>query len=285
MTTAPNNNVRTRPLLAGFGGSATAYHAARWAAEEASRRHQPLVLARTYSREIHSPLSWTPVGLPENVTRSLHAVIALDELAREFREAFPDIPVTARLREGVAAVRLNALADELDAELVVLGGPHSGAVSRMLLGTTTDQLLKAIKHPVVTVPDSREPASERAPVVVGVDDDEADHEVIEFAFDFAERHGCAVHAVHGGSRAQKSAERHCERTLASARARHDNVAAHIDVVTEAPVEALLARATGARLLVVGNHHHNAVHRAVRGSICHAVLHSAHCPVAVVPTQV
>lgn len=284
MTTTPDSYRRTRPLLACFGGSTTAYHAARWAAEEASRRHRPLVLARTYSRATHSaPLDWTPVGLPTDVPRSLHAMFALDELTREFRRTFPDLPVTARLREGVAAVRLNALADELDAELVVLGGPHSGAMSRALLGTTTDHLLKSITHPIVVVPLSRQSPPEHSPVVVGVDNDEADHEVIEFAFEFAERHGCSVHAVHGGARAPKSAQRHCERTLASARARHTGVTVHIAAVAEAPADTLMARAAQARLLVVGNHHHSALHRAVRGSVCHTVLHSAICPVAVVPT--
>lgn len=283
MTNTSDTNTRTRPLLAGFGGSTTAYHAAWWAAAEASRRHRPLVLARTYSRETHVALSWTPVGLPENVTHSLHAMIALDELAREFRTAFPDVPVTARLREGAAADRLSSLADELDAELVVLGGPHSGPRSRILLGTA-DHVVQAVTHPVVAIPDSQQPVTEQAPVVVGVDDDEADHEVIEFAFDFAERHGCPVQAVHGGTRTPRAAERHCERALAPARARHEAVTARVEVVTEAPVDALVARAAGARLVVVGNHHHNAVHRAVRGSICHTVLHSARCPVAVVPTQ-
>lgn len=239
------------------------------------------MLARTYPRETHfATLTWTPVGLA-NETRPQHARNALAELARECQEALPDITVTTTLREADAATGLTGLADELGPELVVVGGPHSRAVSRTLLGTTTDDLLKTLTHPVVVVPDWT-PATGEAPVLVGVDGAETDDEVIEFAFDFADRHGCPVHALHGGSRTSEPAGQRCEHALGPAHARHETVAVRIDVVSEAPDEALVARSAGACLLVVGNHHHNAVRRAVRGSVSHTALHHARCPVAIVP---
>jgi nucleotide-binding universal stress UspA family protein len=241
------------------------------------------MLARTYPREMQvAALTWTPVGLPEDETRSQHARHALDELAQECQEAFPDVPVTTRVREGDAATGLSDMANEFDAELVVVGGPHSGVVSRTLLGATTDHLLKTIAHPIVVVPDGRQAAGGAASVLVGVDGDEPDHEVVEFALDFANRRGCRVQAVHGGTRAAESAGQRCERTLAPALARHEAVAVHTDVVTEPPADALVARSADACLLVVGNHHHRALRRAVRGSVCHAALHHARCPVAIVP---
>lgn len=281
MTTTTDKLVSTRPVLAGFDGSTTAHDAALWAAAEAARRGIPLVLARTYPRETHfATLTWTPVGLA-NETRPQHARNALAELARECQEALPDITVTTTLREADAATGLTGLADELGPELVVVGGPHSRAVSRTLLGTTTDDLLKTLTHPVVVVPDWT-PATGEAPVLVGVDGAETDDEVIEFAFDFADRHGCPVHALHGGSRTSEPAGQRCEHALGPAHARHETVAVRIDVVSEAPDEALVARSAGACLLVVGNHHHNAVRRAVRGSVSHTALHHARCPVAIVP---
>lgn len=286
MISTSDKPVPARPVLAGFDGSPTGHGAALWATEDAARRRCPLVLVRTYPKETHvATLTWTPVGLPaydEFETRPQHARHALEDLVRKCQELFPDVVVTARLREGDAATELTRLVGEVGAELVVVGGSHSGAVSRGLLGGTTDHLLKKVTRPVVVVPQPWEPAPEEAPVLVGVDGDMPDNEVIEFALDFADHLGCPVHAVHSETHTREPVEQHCQRALASARARHANVAVRTEIVAETPADALIARSVRARLLVVGNHHHNAAHRAVRGSVCHTALHHARCPVAIVP---
>jgi nucleotide-binding universal stress UspA family protein len=160
MTSTSDDPADGRPILAGYDGSAAAHDAALWAAEEAVRRNRPLMLARTYPRETNvATLTWTPIGLPERQPRPAQARQALVDLVRKCQNTMPHVVVTTRLREGDAVSGLTGLADEFDADLVVVGGPHSGVMTRSLVGATTDHLLNAIARPLVVVPDDREMSS------------------------------------------------------------------------------------------------------------------------------
>jgi nucleotide-binding universal stress UspA family protein len=55
----------------------------------------------------------------------------------------------------------------------------------------------------------------------------------------------------------------------------------IECVADRPAQALLDRADNAQLLVVGSHCHGIRRRVFLGSVSHAVLYHAPCPVAVV----
>jgi nucleotide-binding universal stress UspA family protein len=69
-------------------------------------------------------------------------------------------------------------------------------------------------------------------------------------------------------------------TAAAWRDRHPGVDIVEKTVMGDPAKALIDESAGAELLVVGSHGRGELRGLVLGSVSHAVLHHAHCPVAV-----
>jgi nucleotide-binding universal stress UspA family protein len=258
-------------IVAGFDGSDVARDAVLWAAAEAHGRGHPLVLARSYERPL-----LTDVGLLPDDAREWHCDHSLRVLADECRLVHPGLNVRCTTRAGHPGPVLARLCAQLDAELVVLGSRGHGPVARLVLGSTAAELVHLLDRPVVVVRGAVGPG----PVLLGLAGTDTDGQAIGFAFESAARHGAPLHAVHGDHHAR--APQALEQVLAPWRERYPSVEVHTEVVGGKPAQALLERSAGARLLVVGSHHHNAAHRMLRGSISHATLYHADCPVAVVP---
>lgn len=268
-----------RGILAGFDGSDVAHGAALWAAAEADSRGCPLVLARSYERPIKvGELTFTPVGLPPDDARAWHCHDSLRMLGEECRARYPELDIRMEIRAGHPGQALTTLATELDADAVVLGTRGHGPVARLVLGSTAADLVHLLDRPVVVVRGTEEPG----PVVLGLAGTETDGQAVEFAFEHAARHGAELLAIHGHHH-MRPAET-LEQILAPWRQRYPSVTVRTEIVKGRPAQALVERSAGARLLVVGSHHHNAAHRALMGSISHAMLYHAHCPVAVVPAD-
>lgn len=272
---------RKRPVLAGFDGSTTARTAVMWAAAEAARRGGELLLARAYERPIDiTDLSWTPVGLRERWPRSTHCDNAVRELAADCVAAHPDLAVSTTIRAGHPGDVLGELAEETDAALVVLGAAEHGPVARFVLGSVAAEMVHSVARPLVAVRHAPTIAGD-APVVLGLAGTTADDPAVGFAFDFAARQNAPLHAIHAGH--LRDGVEHTERLLAPWRERYAGVRVRTDVLADRPAHALVDRSAGARLLVVGCHHHGALHRVLLGSVSHATLHHAECPVAVIPS--
>jgi nucleotide-binding universal stress UspA family protein len=258
-------------ILAGYDGSAVARHAALWAAAEAHARGRPLILARAYERPM-----WTDVERLPDDARAWHCDHSLRVLAEECRAAYPELNVRCTTRAGHPGPVLAALADKVDAELVVIGSRGYGPIARLVLGSTAADLTHVVNRPVVVVRGAVGPG----PVLLGLAGTDGDGPAIEFAFDQAARLEAPLHAVHGDHHPR--APEALEKVLAPWRERYPAVRVHTEVVRGKPASALLERSAGARLLVVGTHHHGTAHRMLHGSISHAAVYHAECPVAVVP---
>jgi nucleotide-binding universal stress UspA family protein len=258
-------------ILAGFDGSVVAREAALWAAAEAHGRGSPLVLARSYERPI-----WTDADPLPDDARAWHCDHSLRVLADECRAHHPDLRISGLIRAGHPGKALAGLATKLDADLVVIGSRGYGPIARLVLGSTAADLVHLMDRPVVVVRGAVGPG----PVLLGLAGTETDRQAIEFAFEFAARHGNALHAVHGHHHARGPDA--LTRCLAPWQERYPGVEVETEVVRDRPSHALLERSAGARLLVVGSHRHNAAHRVLLGSISHTTLYHAECPVAVVP---
>lgn len=271
---------RTRNgVLAGYDGGAAARGAVFWAAAEAAHRDLPLLLARAYERPIRlNEMTWTPVGLDPDPdpTRAAHCDYSLRDLARELRLPHPELAVATTARAGHPGHVLATLAASTGAELVVVGSQKHGPLARLVLGSTAAELVRRVDCPVVVV----HGPPRTGPVLLGLAGTETDGRAVEFAFTDAARHGDPLHAVHGAHHGRTHDE--LDRLLAPWRERFPGVAVRTEVLPDKPAQALVERSATARLLVVGSHHHNVLHRMMAGSISHTTLHEAACPVAVVP---
>src|ERR671917_2185132 len=75
-----------------------------------------------------------------------------EELLESLRARLPGADVHARLVEGPPAGRLIALADDEDAELLVVGSRGRGALSSAVLGGVSRKVARDARCPVVVVP-------------------------------------------------------------------------------------------------------------------------------------
>ncbi|GGM56931.1 universal stress protein [Longimycelium tulufanense] len=286
-------------VVVGFDGSEVARRAALWGAREAASRHRPLHLLHAF----HWPfVDLVQVRLPagvlaeEPVREWLEGILA--DTAEECRQAHPDLTVTTEIEAGDPVETLAQASEEAD--LVVVGRSGITGAARALLGSTSAELVRHATGPTVVV---RGEAEHQGPetggqVVVGADGSRVSSGAIGFAFDFASRHGHELVAVHAWAdlpldalapvrvwdfnweEVRSEARELLSESLAGWQERYPDVPLHRVVTTERPVDALLERADGAALLVVGSHGRGAVRRALLGSVSHAVLNRATCPVAV-----
>ena len=181
------------------------------------------------------------------------------------------------------------------ATLLVVGGRGTGGVLGLLLGSVAMSLAGHAACPVVVV---REPAesSRILPVVVGVDGSPYGEAAVAFAYEAASLRGAPLVAVHTWSdllfdsrvapvldwEAIETGEREvlAER-LAGWSEKFPDVPVRRVVYRDRPAHSLLEEAAHAQLLVVGSHGRGQLGGLVLGSVSHAVLHRAPCPVAVV----
>ncbi|MER2092697.1 MAG: universal stress protein [Saccharopolyspora rectivirgula] len=288
-------------VVVGFDRSERSRRAVRWAAAEAASQHRPLLLVHVLNWPAdHHPKALLPGE--ETLLGPLQRMLQreLDELTADCRSEV-DLEVRSALPLGDPAEVLGRLA--LDAAELVLGGPLLGRESGVLGSTAADLLARRGGAPLVVV---RQKADRRisgsAPVVVGIDGSQASPPVIGFAFDFASRHRCPVRAVHtwsdlpralldrmrnwelSGDELMNDARAVLDSSLAGWVQRYPDVEVHCVVTPEKPAQTLLEASGDARLLVVGSHGRGRVHRTFLGSVSHAAVTRAPCPVAVVRTS-
>ncbi len=301
---SPDSAVGLGAVVVGFDGSQRARQAAHWAAREAVSRGRRLVIVNAI-RGPFPEVVVTPVSMPLPQLVDEKAVRAytndhLAELADECEEVAPGVVVDTRVFDGHPAAVLSEVARE--AVLLVVGSSGATGLARVFTGSITADLAHHFPGPVVVV---RDAGGDDGRVVVGVDGSVPSDRAVDFAVDFASRHGRVLVAVHattglpadalapGGvwgqglglgidaEQLRSSAEALIAKSLEGPLERHPEVRAEQVVSLLRPAQALIEQAEGAALLVVGRHGHGAVRRALLGSVSHAMLHHAPCSLAVV----
>ncbi|MFC3897060.1 universal stress protein [Lentzea rhizosphaerae] len=290
-------------VVAGVDGSDEAARAAVWAAREADSRSCPLLLVHALRWPLYAP-AYAPSGMTTHTEEPLQhqAESMLADAIAKCRDHVPGAEVRCRVVRGdPTGVLLEAARD---AELLVLGSTGVGGVLRMLIGSTAAELVHTSHKPVAVVrgtdwQDRARTEDTTVRVVVGVDGSDTSLGAVEFAYDFAARHEAELVALHACSdipidtlpRVQTSGlddyidegRDVLARSISDSARRHPLVPTREVVTAEDPVESLLEQAEGAALVVVGSHGRGAVRRALLGSVSHAVLHKAPCPLVVVRT--
>ncbi|MFB6836412.1 universal stress protein [Streptomyces sp. NPDC056361] len=280
----------SRPVTVGVDGSEGSVAAVDWAADEAALRGDGLRLVYA-TRWAEHQLGAMKVS-HEDRAGAAEGVLA--ETERRVGSRQPGLAMTAdEVEDAPVSVLLAAAAE---ADLLVVGSHGLGSVRGFVVGSVGQEVVAAAERPVVLVRPGYEKdssgASEgnsRRKVVLGLDVNEVKDELLHFAFDFAGRHRVPLEIVHTWHESfvhhpSAAAKDEMAAALAGAiRPYRDRFPSTEVAEVSAPgraAEHLIEAASDARLVVVGRR--RAARGAHIGSITHAVIHHASCPVAVVP---
>lgn len=283
-------------VVVGYDGSVAARLALYWGVQEAASRSTPLWLVNVFRWPL--PELAGLGGLVKPLDRARFRAAAMTELdtaVAHCAQVARGVEVWSDVVDGEPVAVLGDLARE--AAVLVLGSSGQGSVYRVLVGATSAELARRTNTPLVVVRgNTRLPIdNHRKHVVVGVDDSPASRRALEFAFDFAERHGTDLVAVHAWCdlplealateidevAARDKAEALLTATLAGPAGQYPKVQVRPIVTLDRPGQALLDESRGAALMVVGDHGRAQSANVPLGSVSHAVLHYADCAVVVV----
>lgn len=283
-------------VVVGVDGLACALQAVRWAAAEAVQRRLPLRLVSVYTWPAGRLVADPGLGVdPRRILRDA-AREQLATAARAAAAAAPGLEVEQVTVEGFAVPVLQR--ESAEATLVVLGDRGLGGFTGLLIGSVAVALAAHSACPIVVVrgrgPDAMAPRT--APVVVGVDGSPTGDAVVAFAFEAAALWGVPLVAVHTwhdhlidprmavlidlDAIAAQEREVLGER-LTGWSEKYPDVSVRPLVVHERAAHALVQESSDAQLLVVGSRGRGGLAGMLHGSVSQAVLHHAHCPVAVV----
>ncbi|MER5409752.1 universal stress protein [Streptomyces sp. NPDC002769] len=285
------------PITVGVDGSPESRAAAAWAGREAVRRGVPLRVMYAWH--------WPPHGTADAGDRDEQARWAREmvrDVARTIADTHPDLAISDEVVDVTAVDAL--VAEAAGARALALGSRGHGAVVGFLLGSVGQQVIAEADCPVVLVraDDRAAPEAAGREIVVGQQGEPDDSAAaLEFAFETAAARGAGVRAVRawslppvfayspGSLRLLDEAgglEPYETKALAEAlqpwRERFPDVSVTPHVEMGSAGQVLLAQTARAQLIVVGRRAHRSALGSRIGSVAHAVIHHAPCPVAVVP---
>ncbi|MET9437311.1 universal stress protein [Streptomyces sp. NPDC006551] len=304
-----------KSVIVGVDGSEHSLRALAWALSTARGLGAPLVVAHVRSEALQlgaariASMGEAP-EIPDSVLDGIRSWI-------EERTKAPggdgDVSVRYESLDGAVTDALLDLARS--GRLLVVGSRGRGGFASLLLGSTSRALASAALCPVVVVPHeartlSLESGAEAGRVLVGLHPDESSDEVLDFAFGAARQRGVTLEAVTAyrlppspvmliGPPAPalqvppplpveelpelvRDTVRRQEERLRPFTERFPDVEVAPSVVPSDAAGRLVEGSRSAGLVVVGRHRRHRVESLLMGSVAHAVLHHAHCPVAVVP---
>jgi nucleotide-binding universal stress UspA family protein len=285
------------PVVVGVDGSPAALDAVEVAAREAALRGVGLRLVHAFGwPSLHAPPGAAPWGPAAPGVREL-----LDgTLGRAEQRARAAAPRLELAREVVAGEPLTVLEIESrTAALVVIGSRGLSAFGSLLLGSTAVHLAAHAHCPVLVVRGRPDPAG---PVLLAVDGSPAARGAVAFACAEAALRGAELLALHAytprtehpyvapadppfvtydENRPREEAEHVVAQALAGHRERYPHVVVRHRTVRGRVRATLLEASSEAQLVVVGARGHGGFTGLLLGSVSQAVLHHAHCPVAVV----
>jgi nucleotide-binding universal stress UspA family protein len=285
-----------RPVVAGVDGSESALEAVRWAAREARRRRVPLRLVDAFV--------WTTThhlgdpGLGTGYIKVLRQN-ARDEVAAAAAAAVEVAPELVVEQDVVDGFPVPVLCGEAArAQLVVLGDRGLGGFTGLLAGSVAVALTTHAPCPVVVVrgptPDAPPPSD--GPVVVGIDGSPTSEAALAFAFEAADLRGVPLLAVHTwtdyqiestmvavleGEAIDGDERRLLAERLAGWGEKFPGVRVERLVTRHRPAATLIEHSAHAQLVVVGSRGRGGFAGLMLGSVSHALLHHATCPVAIV----
>jgi len=306
------SNIAIGSVVAGVDGSGPSQAALDWAIDEATRRGLPLHLVHaqgiddTIAAALINAPAWRGHGKqdlgeePELNEVPVAPETYDDVLAASIdraRALAPRVRVSVEAPRDHPSQRLVGLSKR--ANCVVVGAQGHSLIRGLLLGSVSTQVAAHGRCPVVVVREPTVPVARLPRVVVGVDGSPVSIRAIEYAFEQASWRGVGLTAVHAWwleymhgvivtTSSSKEWARLAEQqqvlvseSLVGWREKYPDVDVREHIVRSRPVAALLDHCADAELLVVGSRGRGGFGGLVMGSVSHAVLQRAQCPVAVV----
>ncbi len=184
-------------------------------------------------------------------------------------------------------------ADDLDADLVVLGTRGRTGVDRMVWGSVAESVLHRSRRPVVVVRDPQPSPGRRRfrQILHPTDFSSLSRPALRVAIELAHAHGATLRLLHVETPHEASHGPAGTRPTSEAmdRLRHEADAAGIEVVVELRTTAVdpgdeilqASRQTDCDLIALGSHGRTGVRRLLMGSVSEFVLRSATCPTMIV----
>ncbi|MFC5262039.1 universal stress protein [Kribbella qitaiheensis] len=269
--------------------------ALEWALRGAALRHEPLRAVYVVDETVRR----APYSEPTIVD---HAAIDLvDEVQEHLDAGRGRLDNDANLMGGRPATTLVDAA--AGSTMLVVGRRGTGAFKRLLIGSTSEEVVNVATVPVVVVPGGWKPGDHSGPVVVAVGESDADLGSIGFAVTAAMEREVPLRLVHAWdlpsvhsrdadaiARAEQewddNAQRWGEAIAGEWRLRYPELVIEVDVRRGHAVDGVITAAEqcDAQLLVVGGRRHHRTTAMLLGSVARGVLHHASCPVAVVHAE-
>ncbi|MCU1626652.1 MAG: universal stress protein [Pseudonocardia sp.] len=290
------NASHTGPIVVGVDDSESARDAVYWSALEAARRHIPLRLVSALMLPSPHHLGDPGMGTSYRTLMTETARTVLSTAVELAGRSAPGIAVESELITGFPE---NVLLDESRRSLlVVVGSRGLGGFTGLLLGSVAITLASRGACPVVVVRGTsiaRTGVPDHRPVVVGVDGSPTSEAAVAFAYDEADRRGVPLVAVHtwlddmleptlapliDWNAIEQDERVLLDQRLAGWSEKYPDVEVRRLVTRDRPAHTLVEESVGAQLVVVGSRGRGAVRGLLLGSVAHALLHHAHCPVAV-----
>jgi nucleotide-binding universal stress UspA family protein len=289
----------TMPVVVGADGSEESLRAVEWAAREATRHRVPL---RIVSAPAMPPRMSARDPVPHAVAGTLRAMSAraLAEAVARAREVTSSLPIDTGLLAGPPALAVTDAG--AGALMLVVGARGGGGFAAMLLGSVSRY---AAMHAACPVAVAREKScAVTREVAVGIRDPQDNTATLAFAFEEAARRGATLVAVHswhwlpsplGGhgmttepgwpdpEQISARASWNLTDSLARWQDKYPGVPVRMEVVHGHPASILASYSVRADLVVIGRRGGRVTGPAV-GAVQHAVLHHAHGPVAIVPSE-
>ncbi|WP_137991509.1 universal stress protein [Streptomyces vilmorinianum] len=298
-----------KPVVVGVDGSEHSQRALEWALSAAQDLDTPLLVAHVRSEAFQ--LGAARIASLGEVPEIPDAVV--DGVRAWMEERGLTVPVRYESLDGTVTDALLGVARA--GRMLVVGSRGRGGFKSLLLGSTSRALASSVPCPVVVVPHearaaSLESGTEAGRILVGLHPEETADEVLDFAFEAAAQRGVALEVVTAyrlppspvmlasppapmlqvpplmpaddtTDLVRDTTQRQEER-LRPFTERHPDVEVVSDVVPSDAAGQLVEGSREAGLVVVGRHRRHRIESLLIGSVAHAVLHHAHCPVAVVP---
>jgi nucleotide-binding universal stress UspA family protein len=279
------------PIIAGYDGSDASRTAVRFAARLGQALSSEVVAVSGYPVPPHVFGKGASDGVEAALAEGANgeAELTLAELDQDGVSSF-------LVRPGEPARALITAAEELGADLIVVGTHHAEGRGRLSLGSTGERLIHGAPCAVSIVP-STPSREELRTVAVAYDGSEGARTALEYAARLARSLSARLVLISAidpfaGSRFETSEDddrRYRSAIAAEADRAAEELASQLDVevriVAGVPGEAVAAECKDADLLVAGSRGYGPLRAVLAGSVSRFLADHVPCPLVVVPRQV